>query len=151
VRRALQLEPCLHVRVTAYPPLCDTPTVFYKLQVSLKHDHGKKKTKPASEALSRARGGKQWTWTRPFARSRPSSTSDEEVFLLRPVRLITAVISISRTQAGDYGAFRRYKNPTTATVMRKRQSHCETKRAPRRKRLKRRVENDGNFSARWFV
>ena len=31
------------------------------------------------------------------------------------------------------GACRRYKNPTTATAMRQRQSHCETKRAPRRK------------------
>jgi hypothetical protein len=80
----------------------------------------RKKTKPASEALSWARGGKQWTWTRPFARSRPSSTSDEEVFLLRPVRLITAVISISRTQTGDYGAFRRYKKPNDR--------HCDAKK-----------------------
>ena len=98
----------------------------------------------------RPTGGKKWTWTRPFARPRPSSTSDEGGSAVPNSRLIAAVISISRTQAGDYGACRRYKNPTTATAMRKRQSHCETKRAPRRKRLERRVENDVNFSARSF-
>ena len=33
---------------------------------------------------------------------------------------ITAVISISRTQTGDYGAFRRYKKPNDR--------HCDAKK-----------------------
>jgi hypothetical protein len=36
------------------------------------------------------------------------------------VRLITAVISISRTQAGDYGAYRRYKKTNDR--------HCDAKK-----------------------
>ena len=44
----------------------------------------------------RPTGGKKWTWTRPFARPRPSSTSDEGGSAVPNSRLITAVIWISR-------------------------------------------------------
>ena len=58
----------------------------------------------------RPTGGKKWTWTRPFARPRPSSTSDEGGSAVPNSRLITAVIWISRTPMGDYGASRLYTN-----------------------------------------
>ena len=44
----------------------------------------------------RPTGGKQCTWTRPFARPRPSSTSDEGDSAVPNSRLITAVIWISK-------------------------------------------------------
>ena len=37
----------------------------------------------------RPTGGKKWTWTRPFARPRPSSTSDEGGSVVPNSRLIT--------------------------------------------------------------
>ena len=42
----------------------------------------------------RPTGGKKWTWIRPFARPRPSSTSDEGASAVPNSRLITAVIWI---------------------------------------------------------
>ena len=95
----------------------------------------------------RPTGGKKWTWTRPFARPRPSSTSDEGGSVVPNSRLITAVIWISRTSMGDTGPLGSTQTTTTATAMRQRQGHRETKRAPRGKWNGRRVESDGNFGA----
>ena len=94
-----------------------------------------------------AHGGKEWTWTRPFARPRPSSTSNEGGFAVPNSRLITAVIWISRTPMDTTGPLGSTQTTTTATAMRQRQGHRETKRAPRGKWNGRRVEGDGNFGA----
>ena len=66
----------------------------------------------------RPTGGKKWTWTRPFARPRPSSTSDEGGSAVPNSRLITAVIWISRTPMGDAGPLGSTQTTTTATAMR---------------------------------
>ena len=95
----------------------------------------------------RPTGGKKWTWTRPFAHPRPSSTSDEGGSVVPNSRLITAVIWISRTPMGDAGPLGSTQTTTTATAMRQRQGHRETKRAPRGEWNGRRVESDGNFGA----
>ena len=59
----------------------------------------------------RPTGGKKWTWTRPFARPRPSSTSDEGGSLVPNSRLITAVIWISRTSWVVRGLSALHKQP----------------------------------------
>ena len=94
-----------------------------------------------------AHAGKEWTWTRPFARPRPCSISDGGGSAVPNSSLITAVIWISRTPMGDAGPLGSTQTTTTATTMRQRQGHRETKRAPRGKRNGRRVEGDGNFGA----
>ena len=67
----------------------------------------------------RPTGGKKWTWTRQFARPRPSSTSDEGGSVVPNSRLITAVIWISRTPMGDTGPpLGSTQTTTTATAMR---------------------------------
>ena len=65
-----------------------------------------------------AHGGKECTWTRPFARPRPSSTSDEGGSAVPNSRLITAVIWISKTPMGDAGPLGSTQTTTTATAMR---------------------------------
>ena len=102
-------------------------------------------------------GGKEWTWTRPFARPRPSSTSDEGGSAVPNSRLITAVIWISRTPMADAGGLSALgstqttktviKRPPLRSAMRQRQGHRETKRAPRGLWNGRRVEGDGVFGA----
>ena len=66
----------------------------------------------------RPTGGKKWTWTRPFACPRPSSTSDDGGSVVPNSRLITAVIWISRTPMGDTGPLGSTQTTTTATAMR---------------------------------
>ena len=68
-----------------------------------------------------AHGGKEWTWTRLFARPRPSSTSDEGGSAVPNSRLITAVIWIPRTPMGDTVPLGSTQTTTTATAMRQRQ------------------------------
>ena len=66
----------------------------------------------------RPTGGKKWTWTRPFARPRPSSTSDEGGSVVPNSRLITAVIWISRIPMDITGPLGSTQTTTTATAMR---------------------------------
>ena len=66
----------------------------------------------------RPAGGKKWTWTRPFARPRPSSTSDEGGSAVPNSRLITAVIWISRIPMDITGPLGSTQTTTTATAMR---------------------------------
>ena len=66
----------------------------------------------------RPTGGKKWTWTRPFARPRPSSTSDEGGSAVPNSRLITAVIWISRIPMDITGPLGSTQTTTTATAMR---------------------------------
>ena len=67
----------------------------------------------------RPTGGKKWTWTRPFARPRPSSTSDEGGSAVPNSRLITAVIWISRIPMGiTAGPLGSAQTTTTAPAMR---------------------------------
>ena len=66
----------------------------------------------------RPTGGKKWTWTRPFARPRPSSTSDEGGSAVPNSRLITAVIWISRIPKDITGPLGSTQTTTTATAMR---------------------------------
>ena len=66
----------------------------------------------------RPTGGKKWTWTRPFARPRPSSTSDEGGSVVPNSRLITAVIWISRISMDITGPLGSTQTTTTATAMR---------------------------------
>ena len=71
-----------------------------------------------SSKRERPTGGKKRTWTRPFARPRPSSTADEGGSVVPNSRLITAVIWISRTPMGDAGPLGSTQTTTTATAMR---------------------------------
>ena len=66
----------------------------------------------------RPTGGKKWTWTRPFARPRPSSTTDEGGSAVPNSRLITAVIWISRIPMDITGPLGSTQTTTTATAMR---------------------------------
>jgi hypothetical protein len=116
----LSLPSAPHVRVTVRSPWSDTPTVFHKFHFHMTLE--RKKQTPVCMFLSkreRPTGGKEWTWTRPFARPRPSSTSDDEGGSVVPnSRLITAVIWISRTPMGDTGPLGSTQTTTTATAMR---------------------------------
>ena len=81
----------------------------------------RKKQTPVCMFLSkrgRPTGGKKWTWTRPFARPRPSSTSDEGGSVVPNSRLITAVIWISRIPMDITGPLGSTQTTTTATAMR---------------------------------
>jgi len=147
-----------HVRVTVRSPLSDTPTVFQKLPKTVENSFTlfnmaleRKKRAPLLRLyFSRAPVGKHWTWTGPFARPRPSSTSDEGGSVVPNSRLITAVIWISTTPMGDAGPLGSTQTTTTTTATRcdkDKATERETKRAPRGKLNGRRVEGDGNFGA----
>ena len=100
-------------------PLSDTPTVFHKFHFHMTLE--RKKQTPVCMFLSkrgRPTGGKKWTWTRPFARPRPSSTSDEGGSVVPNSRLITAVIWISRIPMDITGPLGSTQTTTTATAMR---------------------------------
>ena len=142
VEPAVSCSPPPHVRATASDGWAPSTSIF------LNSDQIGFGTKGQKRA---AWGGKGWTWIRPFARPRPSSTSDEGGSAVPNSRLITAVIIwISRTPMGDAGPLSSTQTTTTATAMRQRQGHRETKRAPHGKWNGRRVEGDGNFGAQYF-
>ena len=108
-----------HARVTLRSPWSDTPTVFHKFHFHMTLE--RKKQTPVCMFLSkrgRPTGGKKWTWTRPFARPRPSSTSDEGGSAVPNSRLITAVIWISRIPMDITGPLGSTQTTTTATAMR---------------------------------
>jgi hypothetical protein len=108
-----------HVRVTLRSRWSDTPTVFHKFHFHMTLE--RKKQTPVCMFLSkrgRPTGGKKWTWTRPFARPRPSSTSDEGGSVVPNSRLITAVIWISRIPMDITGPLGSTQTTTTATAMR---------------------------------
>ena len=83
----LKISAITHVLVTAAMVFyCSFSRFVIKCALAGTKDNNRERPK---------HGGKEWTWTGPFARPRPSSTSDEGGSAVPNSRLITAVIWIS--------------------------------------------------------
>ena len=118
-----QLFTCLQPPRVGGRLLLQFSKILVKLALERKHNFVCFRQKESGFCMflskrERPTGGKKWTWTRQFARPRPSSTSDEGGSVVPNSRLITAVIWISRTPMGDTGPLGSTQTTTTATAMR---------------------------------